>query len=150
MKTREALAVVAHEMLGSRPTLVQPLDPFAGLNEETIAAMRRVAGRVAALGLPMEVNPSLANTLSFMFEGKLISMTAVNTPRGEEVVVSVQGTVGALSIADLMVMLPDPDPEPAPIALRLGAAPPMNRPVAAILEELLAEMKALRADLRAR
>jgi hypothetical protein len=51
---------------------------------------------------------------------------------------------------EFLALLPDEAPEPEVAPLRLGDVPPPRRAQADILEELLEEIRGLRADLRAR
>ena len=142
MKIADAIAIAAKH---TKPTYTPMADPFGGLSEDTLAKMRGVVARVQALGLPLEVHPQLASTFSFGYDGALYSVSAVG-PK-EEIVVSVQGQIGAVTLEDLLHVLPDPE-APDPVReLRLSPLPPPRPDQAMLLQAILEELREIKARL---
>ena len=132
-----------------RPVAPAPVDPFSAFSPETLAKLRGVVARVQSRGLPLEVHPQLAGTFSFAMDGALYSVSVVG-PR-EDIVVSVQGRIGALTFDDLLNILPDAEAPAEPAPLRLSPMPMVERRHQAdILEDVLAELKTISALLSAR
>ena len=128
-----------------RPAAPAPVDPFSTLMPHTIEKMRGVVTRVQALGLPLEVHPQLAGTFSFAMDGALYSVSAVG-PR-EELVVTVQGRIGAITFDDLMNILPDAEAPAAPAPPRLSPLPPERPHPTDVMLLILEELKTLNARL---
>ena len=129
-----------------RPVAPAPVDPFSAFSPETLAKLRGVVARVQSLGLPLEVHPTLAGTFSFAMDGALYSVSVIG-PR-EDLVVTVQGRIGAITFDDLLNILPDAEAPAEPAPLRLSPLPIIERrhPVD-VMEDVLAELKTISARL---
>lgn len=146
MNPLKALSLVAKE-LGSRPATVVQENPWIGLPDNVAADMRALLAPVQALGLPLEPDPVIPHTVATMLEGRLFRISVVTSPGGAQRVAVLGPDLVEWERDAFLALLPEePAAAPPPAPVRVSTQE-IARPQAAILEDILATLRAIEARL---
>lgn len=125
-------------------------DPFADLPPHLHDEMRSILGPIQDAGLPMEIDPLIPMSVGVAVEGILFRVVVVSDKGGTPLRVEILGppNLTPWPKQDLLNLLPDA-PAPAPKPLQLSPMPPIKdrRHQSDILENILEELRAIRACL---
>jgi hypothetical protein len=130
---------------------VTRIPAFAGLPNELQRELQELLAPFVARGVKMGLDPVLPETMCLLLENRLFRVSVVTNRHTGELSIAILGpAMEPWDKETFLALLPDPDPADAPVPVRISPAPPPQRALAAILEELLEEIRGLRADLAQR
>lgn len=132
-----------------RPRLVPPpADPFADLPPHLHEQMRTIITRLVDAELPLEFDPVLPHTVGTAIDGRLFRVAVVSDKQGQPQRVAILGPdLREWDTDMLFALIPEVRGEPDRPTMRLSPLPPPRRHQTEVLEEILAELKAIRGCL---